>query len=101
MLHSNHRDIQNWKNYLTRALDMVEIWINIQRNWQRLQPMFASNELTLQLPKEAAELESISALWTNLMIVLLIYFLLRIKLTVLEHKAKSCCDGSAVPESTI
>ena len=66
-------DIQAWKNYLARALDVIEIWKKIQKNWLCLQPMFASSELVLQLPKESTDFEAINEMWTNVMAVLLIH----------------------------
>ncbi len=66
-MHTICSDIQGWKNYLTRALDVIEIWKKIQKNWLCLQPMFASTELVLQLPKESTQFESINDMWTTVM----------------------------------
>lgn len=55
---------------MLRALDTAEIWERIMKNWQSLYPMFASNELALQLPKEGAEFETINDMWLTNMEVL-------------------------------
>jgi len=67
-------DIQNWKTYLVRALDVVEIWTKIQQNWLSLHPLFSSSELLLQLPKEGAEFEALNAMWISVMQVFFIKF---------------------------
>jgi len=58
---------------LLKALETAEIWERIMKNWQSLYPMFASKELTLQLPKEGVEFEIINDMWVTNMEVLLVY----------------------------
>jgi hypothetical protein len=50
-------------------LDIIEIWRKIQNNWERLQPIFTSEEQIVMLPGEAAEFKKINTMWMAVMAV--------------------------------
>ncbi|OMJ79537.1 hypothetical protein SteCoe_20429 [Stentor coeruleus] len=56
-----------WKNNLLRIQDILENWEKFQRNWQYLQPIFASHDISRQLPHAANKFKSINSQWENIM----------------------------------
>lgn len=62
---SSSKDVEEFKNTVTiwqknlRTVDtVINIWVNVQRNWQRLQPIFMESEdIKAQLPDDSRRFE--------------------------------------------
>ncbi|CAG9321581.1 unnamed protein product [Blepharisma stoltei] len=62
------KEILVWKNNLLRIQDVLDEWEKLQKNWQYLQPIFLSKDISKQLPNAALRFKSINSQWENLMI---------------------------------
>ena len=60
-------EMNTWKNNLTKMQDTLEIWENFQRNWQYLQPIFSSNDISRQLPQASTKFRTINNQWESIM----------------------------------
>ncbi len=57
-----------WKETLKKVDSVIQIWVKVQKNWQRLEPIFlASEDIRAQLPDETKEFEKIDMQWKDMM----------------------------------
>lgn len=54
---------QAWEFRLKYAQGLVDEWINCQRTWLYLEPIFCSEDIMRQLPTEARRFNSVDQLW--------------------------------------
>lgn len=54
---------QAWEFRLKYAQGLVDEWINCQRTWLYLEPIFSSEDIMRQLPTEARRFNSVDQLW--------------------------------------
>lgn len=60
-------ELNTWKNNLLKMEDLLEKWESFQKTWQYLQPIFASNDISRQLPHAANKFRNINSHWENIM----------------------------------
>jgi len=60
-------EINNMKNNMIKNQDIIDIWIKVQKSWQYLQPIFASDDIQKQMPREYAKYENIDKIWLQQM----------------------------------
>ncbi|CAM9362495.1 unnamed protein product [Pylaiella littoralis] len=56
-----------WEFRLKYAQGLVDEWINCQRTWLYLEPIFSSEDIMRQLPTEARRFNSVDQLWKKTM----------------------------------
>ena len=60
--------VTHWHQTLKKIDAMIQIWVKVQKNWQRLEPIFlASEDIRSQLPDETKKFEKIDNDWKDLM----------------------------------
>lgn len=58
-----------WQRKLNNVSTVLGIWINVQRNWQRLEAIFMTSEgVKAKLPEDTRRFEKIDSDWRKLMI---------------------------------
>lgn len=61
-------EVLNWRNqYLFRAIETIELWMKVQKNWLYLQPIFSSPDIMEELPKEGGKFNSVEKMWKSIM----------------------------------
>jgi len=56
-------EIADWEKSLRLMSDMVDEWMQLQRQWMYLQPIFASEDIQEQLPVEAKKFTQVDRMW--------------------------------------
>ena len=60
--------LTKWQKILKTVDGVIQIWIKVQRNWMRLEPIFlASEDIRAQLPEDTKRFEKIDQDWKDLM----------------------------------
>jgi dynein heavy chain len=60
--------VMGWQKTLKTVDQVIQIWVKVQRNWQRLEPIFLESEdIRAQLPDDSRRFESIDAQFKTLM----------------------------------
>ncbi|XP_005102124.3 dynein heavy chain 1, axonemal [Aplysia californica] len=59
--------IANWERTLQLTQDTLEEWINVQRAWLYLEPIFSSDDITKQLPTESKRYNTMERIWRKVM----------------------------------
>ena len=59
--------IGNWSHTLTLVGDVLEEWLNVQRLWLWLSPLFQSPDLAVHLPTEAKRFNTVDRHWRRTM----------------------------------
>jgi len=60
--------VLHWQKTLKTVDSVIQIWVKVQRNWQRLEPIFlASEDIRSQLPDDTKRFEKIDIEWKDLM----------------------------------
>lgn len=50
--------VMHWQQNLKTVDQVIAIWVTVQRNWQRLQPIFCdSDDIRAQLPDDSRRFE--------------------------------------------
>jgi dynein heavy chain, axonemal len=57
------QDIEEWNRKLNLISDVLEVWMNVQRNWLYLQPIFDSADINRQLPTEGKKFATVDKSW--------------------------------------
>lgn len=55
--------IAAWDAKLRLVSDTIEAWIQVQRGWMYLEPIFSSPDITAQLPLEAKRFATVDRAW--------------------------------------
>ena len=55
-----------WEAKLTRLQDIVDQWLKCQSKWLYLEPIFGSEEIMKQIPKEGAAFKNMDATWRRI-----------------------------------
>ena len=61
------RHAKDWESRLLRVQEVIEAWLNVQRQWLYLAPIFNSDDIQQQLPTEAKRFETVNKLWCRTM----------------------------------
>ncbi|NXE09964.1 DYH1 protein, partial [Lophotis ruficrista] len=56
-----------WENKLKMTQDVLEEWLNCQRSWLYLEPIFRSEDIKRQLPLESEHYQAVDKDWRNIM----------------------------------
>jgi len=59
--------IEKWNNTLQVVSEVIEEWVQVQRNWLYLQPIFDSPDINKQLPTEGKRFLSVDKHWRQTM----------------------------------
>jgi len=60
--------VMHWQKTLKTVDSVIQIWVKVQRNWQRLEPIFlASEDIRAQLPDDTRRFEQIDATFKEMM----------------------------------
>jgi dynein heavy chain len=61
-------NVSKWQKTLKTVDSVVEIWVKVQKNWSRLNPIFlASEDIRGQLPEDTKRFEKVDIEWKELM----------------------------------
>jgi dynein heavy chain len=61
------RQCRVWEQKLLDATSLLESWMAFQRAWLYLEPIFGSDEIMRQMPKEGRKFAAVDALWRRTM----------------------------------
>jgi dynein heavy chain, axonemal len=56
-----------WERKLSRLQDVLDNWLKCQSKWIYLQPIFGSDEIMKQIPREGAAFRQTNAIWHAVM----------------------------------
>jgi dynein heavy chain len=60
--------VLRWQKTLKTVDSVIQIWVKVQRNWMRLEPIFlASEDIRSQLPDDTKRFEKIDIEWKDMM----------------------------------
>ncbi|XP_025927284.1 dynein heavy chain 1, axonemal [Apteryx rowi] len=59
--------MNTWENKLKMTQDVLEEWLNCQRSWLYLEPIFSSEDINRQLPVESTRYQTMDRAWRNIM----------------------------------
>lgn len=60
--------VLEWQKKLKTVDSVIQIWLKVQKNWYRLEPIFlASEDIRAQLPDETKEFEKTDTEWKDMM----------------------------------
>jgi len=60
--------VKHWQKSLKTVDSVIQIWVKVQKNWQRLEPIFlASEDIRAQLPDDTKRFEKIDIEWKDVM----------------------------------
>ena len=55
--------IDNWEENLQVVSEVIEEWVQVQKNWLYLEPIFSSPDINKQLPQEGKRFSTVDKLW--------------------------------------
>jgi len=56
-------EIVDWEDQLIATQDGLEVWLKVQTAWMALEPVFSSDDIMKQMPKEGAKFKEVDAVW--------------------------------------
>ncbi|KAL3881803.1 hypothetical protein ACJMK2_028195, partial [Sinanodonta woodiana] len=59
--------ISSWENKLKTTQDVLDEWLNCQRAWLYLEPIFSSEDINRQLPVESKRYQTMERMWRKIM----------------------------------
>ncbi|XP_048258404.1 dynein axonemal heavy chain 1-like isoform X3 [Haliotis rufescens] len=59
--------INNWENKLRTTQDVLDEWLQCQRAWLYLEPIFSSEDINRQLPVESKRYQTMERMWRKIM----------------------------------
>ncbi|XP_017768545.1 PREDICTED: dynein heavy chain 1, axonemal-like [Nicrophorus vespilloides] len=59
--------IDLWENMLKITYDVIEEWMDVQKQWMYLEPIFTSADISKQLPVESKKYNSMERTWRRIM----------------------------------
>lgn len=59
--------INTWESKLTTTQDVLDEWLNCQRAWLYLEPIFSSEDINRQLPVESKRYATMERMWRKIM----------------------------------
>ena len=60
-------EIDKWEKELNLTVEILEKWLECQRSWRYLEPIFSSEDIAVQLPKLSKTFENVDKVWRRLM----------------------------------
>ncbi|NWX92741.1 DYH1 protein, partial [Nothoprocta pentlandii] len=59
--------MNTWESKLKMTQDVLEEWLNCQRSWLYLEPIFSSEDINRQLPVESSRYQAMDRIWRTIM----------------------------------
>ncbi|KAI5937324.1 Dynein heavy chain 1, axonemal [Manis javanica] len=59
--------INSWESKLKLTQEVLEEWLNCQRSWLYLEPIFSSEDINQQLPMESKRYQTMERIWRKIM----------------------------------
>lgn len=59
--------INTWEGKLVMTQDVMDEWLQCQRNWLYLEPIFSSEDINRQLPVESKRYQTMERIWRKVM----------------------------------
>ncbi|KAH0794861.1 dynein heavy chain 1, axonemal [Histomonas meleagridis] len=59
--------LNKWEQTLKLITSVIEEWLNCQRSWLSLEPIFSSDDIKKQLPTETERFESVDKTWRKIL----------------------------------
>ena len=59
--------VEAWEHTLTSLQDIIDNWLKVQAAWLYLEPIFSSDDITRQMPTEAAMFTTVNQVWIESM----------------------------------
>ncbi|XP_043259684.1 dynein axonemal heavy chain 1-like [Colletes gigas] len=60
-------EINEWEYKLNLTQDVLLLWLEVQRDWMYLEPIFTSEDISIQLPAEARKYNAMERNWRRIM----------------------------------
>lgn len=61
------KEIDKWERTLSHILEVVEMLLQVQRQWMYLENIFIGEDIRKQLPKESTDFDSVNKNWKTIM----------------------------------
>ena len=61
-------EIETWEKTLRMVSDVLEEWLEVQRSWQYLEPIFGSKDIMDQLPLEGKRFAAVDRQWRKTLV---------------------------------
>ena len=61
------QDVQIWDKKLSALQELLEEWLNCQRRWMYLEPIFAAPDIQRQLPTENTLFVGVDRFWRDIL----------------------------------
>lgn len=62
-----YSDVKAWSQTLFKVQETIELWCKVQRSWQYLQPIFFSEDIIREMPKEGTKYQAVDKMWRLIM----------------------------------
>ncbi|KAL1506671.1 hypothetical protein ABEB36_005994 [Hypothenemus hampei] len=59
--------IDHWEDKLRTTADVIEEWMDVQKQWMYLEPIFTSDDIVKQLPVESKKYKTMERTWRRIM----------------------------------
>lgn len=56
-----------WEHFLVYTRDLIDAWVKVQASWLYLEPIFASEDIMKQMPKEGHKFLQVTKTWRDIM----------------------------------
>ena len=60
------QDVDRWERTLSHILEVVEMLLNVQRQWMYLENIFLGEDIRRQLPSESSEFDDVNDKWKEI-----------------------------------
>ena len=60
-------DLLSWERTLNYIQELIDVWLQVQATWLYLEPIFSSEDIVKQMPKEAQLFKEVDSLWRQMM----------------------------------
>ena len=60
------QEVDRWERVLSQILEVVEMLLNVQRQWMYLENIFLGEDIRRQLPSESAEFDNVNMNWKEI-----------------------------------
>lgn len=59
--------VSAWEKRLTLLQDIIDVWLKVQSAWMYLEPIFSSEDIKKQMPKESNLFDAVDKVWREVM----------------------------------
>ncbi|XP_029381754.1 dynein heavy chain 2, axonemal [Echeneis naucrates] len=61
------QEVDSWERQMSQMLEVIEMILNVQRQWMYLENIFQGKDIREQMPQECRELHDVSFIWKSIM----------------------------------